>query len=470
MVKRMFVFPILFASMIVGSLLAAGISAGALAQDENEPAQAPIASGETTSDETVQSTVGGEAIPAETEQEGLSKGAYWWVDLEPASIAALLDFGVDTLAFRYGTVQVNLHDPNGFRSSVSSFDAESMQVSFEWAEGGNPPDVSSLPTGLVYRPVIELNLPVGIRVSGNAQDEGTDFLGEEIIGPLTESNLDIGSIEFRMESADFYTLQAIFRELQKIRNSDAPFEIQLGIDARYIGMLESAISETGFADSVDGIVVYFLDYDFYGPSPSITDRRWIDETCAQLQSYDLPLTAVIPIYNRAIVYEPGKAAPKQILPALDLARLASVSEVTKLGVAGTEYLVNQPIGDSGISFESGYRIRLLESLKDVDVAALYEELPLIAPNLGEIDLFRFPLVPGFDPNPGDAIAAAGWTPAPLTEETVSPEDAGKKTLDDKYNKASQYIWMFALAMMFYLMIRMMRKPPESAGGKEGGSK
>ena len=124
---------------------------------------------------------------------------------------------------------------------------------------------------------------------------------------------------------------------------------------------------------------------------------------------------------------------------------------------------------SAMDVKAGDRVLVLESLKQLDIKKLFEELPSLAPKLAEVDLFRFPLVPGFDPPPGEVMAQVGWTgQAPPVAPTGAPAN-GKSPDRQKYDKGQQFIMIATFVLMFLLMLRLMGKGQKgkTAGGGTG---
>ncbi|HDS30728.1 MAG TPA: hypothetical protein ENN67_06765, partial [Firmicutes bacterium] len=332
------------------------------AQDESGASAQPDASGETViADDTEGDSP--QTPPLDTtEPDKLLKGAYWWAEIDPASVAALLDFGVDTVAFRYASVRPGLSAGRG---------QGNWDFPLEWVDGGTPPDITALPSGLRYRPVVEILTPAGQSGAGELirQTIG-EFINDSIFSTVIASGIQVESVEFRLDSGIVNTgLPGLLNEFRQMKQSDSPFPIKLGINASSVDSLLSFGS--GLSESVDGIVLYLMDYDLHSSSPRITDRRWIDEICAQAQSYGIPMTVVLPVYNRAIVFETGASRASDVLPAVDIAMLESISELRHLGAAGTEYTIVQSTAGSGVPFTAGNKIRIIESLKDIDIAALY---------------------------------------------------------------------------------------------------
>jgi hypothetical protein len=144
------------------------------------------------------------------------------------------------------------------------------------------------------------------------------------------------------------------------------------------------------------------------------------------------------------------------------------SDIRQMGTAGTEYTILNPEGLGIPGIQAADRIRVLESTREIDPAELINDLPALAKNCTEVSLFRFPLVPTFDPSPSDVMKAVGWTSGPMiaTEETVTENE--KEELDKKYNNTQQIIFMIALAMMTVILMRMFSKGAAGAKGGGGG--
>jgi hypothetical protein len=395
------------------------------------------------------------AVPqreAKVSREGPLRGAYWWAEPDAGALAAFGDFGVDTVAFRLGRLEY-----------VRATSAGASTGTIGWRDRADSAVLAELSPSLSYRPVIETDSDFWRKV---APDDVVSFLSENVASLLGEESVKLGSVELRLPDAmDANELESF---LMKVKDAELPMEVEIGVDPSLIGSLGRARLES-LAPMIDGVVIYFLDYDLGGLSPRIADRAWISEVCVEISSLGIPFTAVLPTYNRAIRFPARSGAPAEILPAIDLAGLSEVSEERRMGAAGTEYTVVGPVSDSLSPLGVGDRIRVLESLEELDLQNLTSELPSIAPLCREIDLFRFPLVPGFDPDPTEVLGAAGWARGP-SEETVDPLAAARKELDQKYNKGQQFILMLTIGFMVILLMRMFARGQPAKGGGGGGSK
>ncbi len=399
---------------------------------------------------------GGESAESTVSEEisqGVVRGAYWWSDLDPAAIAGFVDFGVDTVAFRFGQVRME------------------RTAGIVWKSGGDFAKLKDLPSGADYRPVIETDASAWSGSRGAL----ADWIVGELIPGFDSSGIEVNTLEIRLpdrDAPDVRTLADFLVRLKAGRQAQAGEgrQVLIGVSPSFFANMSSAQIEE-IKPVLDGIVVYFMDYDYTSASPRITDRAWIDSNIAGLQEMGIPFTAVLPIYNRALVYRGGESEVSAILPAIDLEALGKASDVKQMGTAGSEFRIVREIDIPGAAISVGDRVRVLESLKEVDLKDLTGALPEMAPLCQEIDLFRFPLVPGFDPEASRAIGAAGWIASVSDSEGGVPE-AEKKQLDQQHNQFQQIIMIVTLAMMMFVLMRMFSKgagkPAEGAGGKGGG--
>ncbi len=442
-------------------LLFGGLTTEVCAQDDPDEVESLTEQTEMPASEPSEEA-GDTTPPAESSEEGLVQGAYWWAEPEDTSIAALLDFGLDVVAFRLGRVDYMSPDADRTRESPGGL------MGFAWADGGDVEALDDLPLGLEYRPVVEIKQ--SFMCSNEFVTLLRNFFDYQMLSHLSQEPSSIRRFEIRLVDSEGSPLvvEPIANIISGLKGSGEDIQIELGIDASVIVQTSSEDMEV-LASAVDGLVVYFLDYDLTGPAPRITDRAWIDSTCALLQSYGMPFTAVVPVYNRALLYREGESTPSMVLPAVDIEMLLEISDVREMGSAGTEYTIIEAETVPDVPIGVGDRVRILESLSEIDLDELMQELPEVAPLCREIDLFRFPLIPGFDPEANTALTAAGFIASPVSQAD-DPDEAERRELDSKYNKMNQYIWMFALAMMLVMMMRIFRKTREDGGEGKGGSK
>jgi len=399
------------------------------------------------------------SAPADAElSEGVLQGIYWWTDPDPAAMMTLVNFGVDSIAFRLGRVTVSRSQGN--------------LPMIAWLDGGNYESLSDLPTGIEYRPVIETDESVW---TGNGPQLLAAFVTAEVIPGIESFIPGAGSIEIKLpdESGSgpgrvSYTALETF--LAVTLPMDAPrrdTELLIGIQPSFLAGVSRADLQA-LSAIMDGVVVYFTDYDYSGISPRITDRQWIDATSAELEALGLPFVAVIPIYNRALAYRGTSAGGPIVLPAVDIQTLAESSEIRHMGAAGTEYTLTSDLEVAGTVFSPGDTVRILESLQEVSPGDLMVEIPAMAPSCTEIDLFRLPLVPGFDPPPMVAFEAAGWVSGGRVTDEIDPFEAEKGEMDQKHNQFQQIIMFVTLGLMMFVLMRMFSKG--AAKTKDGGGK
>ncbi len=409
-------------------------------------------------DESVDESPDAATEPVETEEliEGTSQGVYWWAEPDPAAIAGLVDFGVDTVALRLGRVgHITTTSEDGTRVTVPVWDTGEPAFEFE-----------GLPSVLDYRLVVELGTDIWDEVTPDAI---AGWLVENIDQPLINTPITVKNIELKLADDigvdDFTSVDGLLRELLAARTAETDLPIVLGINPSFLVQTSRASLES-IAAMVDGVVVYFMDYDYTGISPRITDRPWIDATSSELQSMGIEFTAVLPVYNRALAYRGGSAGGPMVLPAIDLNALSQVSDVQQMGVAGTEFTIRDEIEVPGTVLAPGDRIRVLESIREISIGELIDSIPETAPNCREIDLFRFPLVPGFDPPAAEVVADAGWVGRISEAAEVDPEEAEREEMDKKYNQTQQIIMIVTLALMMFVMMRMFNK---GAGRKDASA-
>jgi len=411
-------------------------------------------------DEAAQDEAVDTAEPVETEElaEGVSQGVYWWAETDPASIAGLVDFGVDTVALRLGRVGYITQtggEPGGINSPV-------------WESGEPPYEFEGLPSVLSYRLVVEMNRDVWSAV---APEVLAAWLVENIDRPLVNAPVTIKNLELKLSEdtgiEDLTAVDGLLRELMAARGGTSEFPVVIGINPSFLAQTSRETLQS-IASLVDSVVVYFMDYDYSGISPRITDRPWIDATASELQAMGIEFTAVLPVYNRALLFRAGSEGGPIVFPAIDLSALAGVSEVQQMGVAGTEFTLQETIDIPGASLIPGDRVRLLESTKEIDIGELIDELPDNASNCREVDLFRFPLVPGFDPPAGEVVADAGWIGRISEAAELDPEEAEREEMDAKHNQTQQIIMIVTLAMMMFVMMRMFNKGAGKKDATAGG--
>ncbi len=378
--------------------------------------------------------------------EGILKGAYWWTDINPVAISALADFGIDAVAIRLGKLSAAVDQPGLALENAQDISA-----------------LSDLPASLRFRLVIETDETVWREGNRQALPE---WLSSDAAEMVESAGIDVMSIEVLLPSSDDATrntpsVDTLAAFLEDLEASEIDIPVEVGMNAGYFAGL-SPLDNERLARIAEGVVVYFMDYDYSSVSPRITDRAWIDATSAELARVGIPFTVVLPVFNRAILYEQTSAGGT-VLPAVDLASLISGSDVRPMGSAGTEYVITQPVESMGAALSEGDRIRVIESLREIDLGSLIDGLPRMAPNCREIDLYRFPLVPGFDPAANEVLTAAGWLGSPAT--VASDElDLEKEKLDSKHGQAQQIIWMITLALMLVVLMRMFSK---GAGQQQG---
>jgi len=411
------------------------------AQDEPEAAGQP---------EAVQSPTEGEQPEGSEVRAGAAKGAYWWAEVDPASLAAFAEFGIDVVAFRFGRAARGEARMGGDGSAGAA-------AGVTWASGGDFAALASLPPSLGYRLVIESEADLW---RGGRESMLAEWLTQSVAPQAVQAQANVRGMEILLpgtlaESESTPGVEVLGSILQELRDSSPPIPIEIGLNAAFLGELSPQETED-LVRLVDGLVVYFADYDFDSMSPRITDRPWIDATSAELTRLGVAFTAVFPVYNRALRYPGGGSRRAEVLAAVDLEALRASSDVRPMGAAGTEYVLTSELGIPGARVSVGDRIRVLESLKEVDLEGLISELPGMAPDCREIDLFRFPLVPGFDPTPGEVLTAAGWLARP-PETAADIGELEKEQLDQKHGQAQQMIWMVTLALMMVVLMRMFSR-------------
>ena len=438
--------------MIIAIILMSVIlSISATAQDQ---AQSTGSAAQPEAEVTTEGTVTQEQPEV---AEGVARGAFYWADPDPVAIQVLLDFGIDIVSIRLGK-------PDVMRSPTTPDNALDYLDLFSWSEGGDYSFIAYLPQSMQYRLVVEID---------------PDFFGQYNEGSLVDwlsrdikTNLDTipdNISSFEIYFPDIPDTDKVDSLLTASETSDPGFNIELGFDGALLASLPRSFFEEVGAN-VDGFVVYFINTDFTGLSPKITDRSWIDYTVSELELIGVPYTAVLPIYNRAVLFPGGRTSEAVDLPPFDLENMSIFGTPRQLGAAGIEFTIDESVEIGGFSFSQGDKIRILESLKEFDLKTAIEEISATTLNLKEISLFRFPLVPGFDPSANQALTAAGWM-AGSRESQFDPEEAEKDQLDQKQDKGSQIIMMITLGLMMFLMMRMMSrgKAKSSEGSNGGGS-
>jgi hypothetical protein len=379
----------------------------------------------------------------------VQKGVYWWAD-DYTGISVFKGYGVETVAVRLGK---------------AGWDPETSLIS--WKDG--PVDLSSLPMELKYDPVVEIDYsdwkdlhPEGIR----------NFILGEISPLMLQNSINYSTIEFRVITPMNILPSRIAADILDpgIATSliaGSGLNVATGIDAALIPYISNDKLLT-FSSGDDSLVLYFMNYGYSGPSPRIVDRAWVDSTVSTIEEYAINYSIVLPVYNQAVLYPAGNMDAPRLLPSIDVEKLSMYSDIRQMGTAGTEYTILNPEGLGIPGIQAADRIRVLESTREIDPAELINDLPALAKNCTEVSLFRFPLVPTFDPSPSDVMKAVGWTSGPMiaTEETVTENE--KEELDKKYNNTQQIIFMIALAMMTVILMRMFSKGAAGAKGGGGG--
>jgi hypothetical protein len=419
------------------------------AQDEN-PSQESTAASESA----VQPEGATDSQQAEI-AEGIEHGAYFWADIDPVAIQALLQFGIGKVSIRLGKPDVN-------SISTVTENGQNNLATFSWKDGGDFSSIQNLPPSLLYRLVVEIDSDFLRKYNGG---NFIEWLVGEINNGFVEIPENIKSVEIYFpEISDSEKVASL---MQGAGSFSADFDIELGFDGIQVSSLQGSwFQEVGA--NTGGFVVYFINSDFKGLAPKIADRSWIDYTIGGLESFGIPYTAVLPIYNKAILFPADNPDEPFEIPPFDLEEMNIFGTPRQLGAAGIEYTINEDLNIGGFIFSAGDKIRILESLKEYDLKQAIEQIPTTAPNLKEISLFRFPLVPGFDPSANQALTSAGWL-AVSGEAPFDPTEAGKDELDQKQDKGSQVIMMVTLGLMMFLIMRMMSKgKPNAASGDSGG--
>jgi hypothetical protein len=361
-------------------------------------------------------------------------------------LGSLGDFKIDVVAFRLGRLILD-------RASGG----------IAWEDGLDVSKLRGFPAEIRFRPIVETDARFWSAVSS---DDVRSFFRTNIGLALQQAGMSLSAIEVKVDGDVSSVAAPLNQFLSLVQTDGLPAPMVLGAEANSLsGMAESG-EETPF-QNVPGIVVYFTEQDMSGISPRIADRAWVDAASARLNALGIPFTVVVPVYNRALVYR-GRGEPT-VVPSIDREKLTAVSDVRTMGAAGTEYVLKSDLADSPL--KAGDRVLVLESLKQLDVKKLFEELPSLAPKLAEVDLFRFPLVPGFDPPPGEVLAQVGWVgQAPQVAPTGAPAN-GKSPDKQKYDKGQQFIMIAVFVLMFLLMLRLMGKGQQgkTAGGGTGNA-
>jgi len=396
------------------------------------------AQGEAESSDGQAADVSGEAanISVAIEEEGVRKGAYWWQPPEPNAVAGFIDFGVDTVVFRLGKV----------KTGIATNEAGESVIYPEWDDPIDFSVLPSLPTSLEYRPVVVVDQDVFTRVTPS---DFAAWFSSEVMGKL--DGFPVKALEIKLEdnAAPNYAVVASF--FKAIYGTTGEVKVLAGIPGTALDTRASLL-----IDSVDGFVVYFIDYDYSGLIPRITDNAWISTTCSVVQNLGLKFTVVLPIYNQA-VYMPAGSDEWIRLPAVDIERVSGSSDVTNMGPAGTEFVLRKQLNVGNFNLGVGDKIRVLYSTDEINIPELTESLPALAPGIQEIDLFRFPLVPGFDPPSQIAAEKAGWIASRTATGAMTAEDPVKKEMDQKHNQTQQIIMIVTVGMMMVILMRMFSK-------------
>jgi len=390
----------------------------------------------------------------------VDKGAYWWAEPDAAAIAALNSFGVDVVSIRYGFGDVVASEEPGH-------DGEFIGA---WNEGGDPSILTEefgLPTYFEYRLSIEVAHEV---YYFDKWIIFADWLRSEIDTIQSTTDLDIHSIElvFPMHAAGTYRqvdLEIIPQFFEALDISSIDIPIELGLNPHMLIDGQGTYFD-GVTDFIDGFVVYFMDYDYSGVSPRITDRQWIDYTAAMIEGMGVPFTAVIPVVNRAIWSSSIPMSTPYLYKAVDIELLMDHGELRQMGAAGSEIVLTSDIPDT--SFRSGDKFRILKSIDNINIEEVVAEIPEIAPGCSEVSLYRFPLVPGFDPEISEVLGAAGWIAVQEPQEEMSPEELEKQELDQKSSKMQQIIWMITMGLMAVVLMRMFSRGAGKQGDGGGG--
>ncbi|MCK4720018.1 hypothetical protein KAU08_05145 [bacterium] len=384
-----------------------------------------------------------ESTPPEI-SEGISHGAYWWAEIDPVAIQAFHDFGVDTISIRLGKLGIN----------------PGRQQGVFWVDGGNYDELATLPMSLSYRLVIETGDEFWPYYTNQKL---ANWIESELIPNFSHLSVEIQSLEVKINT---HPDNDVLDFIEGAKDVSPDFEIDLGFNAIEIGTVPGSwFREAG--SFVDGLVVYFINDTFEGIMPKIIDRSWVDYTIGELNTLGVPFTTVFPIYNKSILFQAANPGDGLEIPPIDLDLLADFGVARQLGAAGIEITLTRDYNAGEISFLEGDKIRILESLKEIDLKEVIQDLPSAAPNLNEIALFRFPLIPGFDPTANRALTEAGWL-AGSRESSFDPVEAEKEQLDEKHNQGSQVIMMITLGLMMFLLMRMMSRGKAKEGGEGGG--
>lgn len=431
-------FSLLAVSLAVA--LAASLASPLFAQDES-PAE----------DESISSIEPDEAVE-ELDQveipEGITHGVYYWADPDPAAIQAFLDFGIDTVSIRIGTPVLMNRSPEG-------------DAIFSWQDDIDFGQYTNLPQSLKYRFVVEIDPEF---IERYEQGNFIAWLINDLTRNLGEIPENLTSVEIRF--TEISDPEVVMSLMEDASYHAVDFDIELGFNEIYISELPEGWFEQ-MASHVDGFVVYFINTDFAGPRPKITDRSWIDYTIGELELFEIPYTAVLPVFNKAILFpidSPGEAVE---IPPFDLEGMGMFGDAEQRGAAGIEFTMGEDLNIGGFNFYEGDTIRILKSLEEIELKKAIEEIPLTTQYLREIALFRFPLVPGFDPSANQALTDAGWL-ASSSEGLFDQLEAEKEGLDQKQGKGSQIIMMITLGLMMFLIMRMMSKGKGDAAGSKGG--
>jgi hypothetical protein len=390
-------------------------------------------------------------------KQGVGHGVYWWVEPDAAAIGSLADFGVDTVSFRLGKITYGQDGGQDFQGVAPK------QVA--WQIDPDMARFQKLPQNLAYSFVIESDAafwrdapPVDLIA----------FLTNTVLPSLAQAGVTAKSIEIKMNGSIGASLPRITEFLTSVENGGLPVPVVLGLEPRAVDELTTgSVNPATFLKN--GLTVYFLDYNYTGNSPRITDRAWIDATSSKINSMGIPFTVVLPVYNRALVYSKGSDGSPKLLPAIDLVKLAAASDARAMGAAGSEYVIKTPIENAGTSLVPGDRVLVVDSLKQLDIGKVMEEIPALAPKCVEIALFRFPMVPNFDPAPLDVFKSTGWIAPPPVEKAAEPNLVDKKALDQKYNKGQQFIMITTFALMAFLLMRVMSRAKQGEGTGGGGA-
>jgi len=421
-----FVLLILFASAGLGPIYAQG-------KAESSDGQVAGVSGDASN------------ISVATLEEGVRKGAYWWQTPDPNAVAGFIDFGVDTVVFRLGRV----------KTGITTSEAGESVIVPEWDDPIDFSVLSSLPDSLEYRPVLVIDRNVLTRVT---LEDFANWFSTDVMDKL--DGLPVNAIEIKLEDNEIQDYSAVGLFFADISREAGDVKVFAGVSGTAVDSQFSLLM-----DSVDGFVVYFTDYDYTGQIPRITDNVWISSTCSVLQNLGAKFIVVLPIYNQA-VYRAAGSDEWIRLPAVDIEKISGSSDVTNMGPAGTEFVLKKQLNVGSFDLGVGDKIRVLYSTDEIDIRELTESLPALAPGIQEIDLFRFPLVPGFDPPSQIAAEKAGWIASRTVTGAMTAEDAVKKEMDQKHNQTQQIIMIVTVGMMMVVLMRMFSK---GAGKQTEGS-